>query len=371
MSDLRIAPPVVPPREYLQECLERLDMTQAELSRRASITKKHVHDLLAGGASFTPDTSAKLERATGRSASFWLQMEAAWQAAQLRKASDSQLAAWVDWARTFPLSALADRGYLPAKTPSKRVVSALLDFLGVASPEAFGDVWETKTLAYRRGHDGDGSKNAVIAWLRLGEVEAHSVQCEPFDRKRLTQSLPSVTALTREALNDGWRQARDLLRRCGVALVLVEEFKPLTKINGAANWVTPDKVVVEVSSRTQRADVLWFNVLHELGHVLNDPKGVIEVGTAEQQSSSDAEEAANRFAQRQLIPKAVEPALRSVYSRQQVIEFARHHEVAADIVAGRLLNDGQLKYEHAWPTKLLRRYDVRRSQSGLSEPLER
>lgn len=370
MSDLRISPTPVPPADYLAECLERLDMSQADLARRASLTKKHVHELLAGDTGLTPETAAKLSHATGRPTRYWLQVEAAWQAHQLRQERQQELSKWVDWVRLFPLSALRDRGVIPTASPSKSLVEQLLDFFGVASPEAFEDVWATRELAYRRGHDGAGDRFAVTTWLRLGEVAGHSVRCKPYDRKALQAALPSLRGLTKLPVNEGWRQARQLLREYGVALVLIEEFRPLTKINGAANWVRPDKVVVQVSSRTKRVDVLWFNVLHELGHVLHDPKGVIQVGTQEQRSDPEAEDAADAFAQRNLIPSSAEPELAQLYKRQPIEDFADRHGVGVDIVVGRLLNDGQLRYDQRWTTALLRHYDVIEAV-GLGEPQER
>lgn len=370
MSDLRISTAPVPPADYLAECLERLDMSQAELARRASLTKKHVHELLSGDTPLTPETAAKLSQATGRSARYWLQVEAAWQAHRLLQERQKQLSTWVDWARGFPLSALRDRGVIPSASLSKSSVEKLLQFFGVASPEAFEDVWATRDLAYRRGHDGEGDRSAVMAWLRLGELAAHSIRCQPYTRKALQVAIPFLRGLTRLPVHEGWGRARQLLRECGVALVLIEEFRPLTKINGAANWVRPDKVVVQVSSRTKRVDVLWWNIFHELGHVLHDPKGVIQISTQEQRSDPESEDAADAFAARQLIPSSAEPQLNRLFKKRPIEDFADQQGIGVDIVVGRLLNDGQLKYHHRWATALLRYYDLIHSED-FSDPRER
>lgn len=370
MSDLRISTTPVPSADYLAECLRRLDMSQAELARRTSLTKKHVHELLSGDTVLTAQTAAKLSHATGRSARYWLQVEAAWQAHRLLQERQQQLSTWVDWLRRFPLSALRDRGVIPSASLSKSSVEKLLEFFGVTSPEAFEDVWATQDLAYRRGHDGEGDRYAVMTWLRLGELAAHSIRCKPYTRKALQAAIPSLRGLTRLRVNEGWRRARQLLRECGVALVLIEEFRPLTKINGAANWVRPDKVVVQVSSRTKRVDVLWWNVFHELGHVLHDPKGVIQIGTEEQRSDPESEDAADAFASRQLIPSSAEPHLATLFKKRPIEVFADQQGIGVDMVIGRLLNDGQLKYHHRWATALLRYYDLFYSD-GLSHPSER
>lgn len=368
MSDLRFTVTPRRPSDYLEEMLVRLDMSQAELARRASLSRKHIHDLVEKGAPVTPDVAGRLARATGRPTEFWLQVEAAWRAHEESQQRAAESASWTEWAERFPLSALNRRAVLPGNRASRPVVEALLDFFGVVDPDAFAEVWSTRRLAYRRGHDGDGDVAAVQAWIRLGELAAHQISCRPYDEDRLRSVLPELRSATRLPIDEGWAAARETLSQCGVALVLVEEFKPLTKINGAANWLKSDKVVVQVSSRTNRVDVLWFNILHELGHVLHDTKRTIRVGT--DQSSPPAEEAAaNRFAQRTLIPPEHESQLQTIYRQQPTLDMAERVGVGVHIVAGRLLNDGQLKYGQ-FGQRLLRHFDVE-TVEGLSQPIPR
>ena len=370
MSDLRFTVEPQKPGDYLEEALSRLDMSQAELARRASLSRKHVHELIEKGAPLTPDVAARISRATGRPTEFWLQVEAAWRAHEQSQHRTEESAGWVEWAEQFPLSALNRRNIMPGNIASRPVVDSLLDFFGVVDPDAFEKVWGRRQLAYRRGHDADGDVRAIQAWIRLGELAAHQVPCRPYDEDRLKQALPQLRAATERPVDEGWRTAREILSECGVALVMIEEFKPLTKINGAANWLKPDKVAVQVSSRTNRVDVLWFNIFHELGHVLHDTKRKIRIGQAGQASPPEDEAAADRFAQHSLIPPEHEPELRTIYKKQPTLDFAERLGLGVDIVAGRLLNDGQLKYQHGWGPRLLRYYGVE-VVAGLAQPTPR
>jgi plasmid maintenance system antidote protein VapI len=48
-----------------------LNVTQAELAARVSISVKHVNQIMQGNAPITPETAMILERITGTPAGFW------------------------------------------------------------------------------------------------------------------------------------------------------------------------------------------------------------------------------------------------------------------------------------------------------------
>ena len=62
---------VTPPGETLQEILDTIGMTKAELSERIGKTPKHVGGIIKHGAPITPATAMELEKAIGTPASFW------------------------------------------------------------------------------------------------------------------------------------------------------------------------------------------------------------------------------------------------------------------------------------------------------------
>ena len=58
----------------------------------------------------------------------------------------------------------------------------------------------TRSLAcaFRTTKAYEAEPGALAAWLRLGEIAAQDIYCEPYDHKRLEDALPSLRALTRE-----------------------------------------------------------------------------------------------------------------------------------------------------------------------------
>jgi len=59
-------------------------MTQAELAARTGLTKKTINGIINGKATITPETALRLERALGRPAHFWSNLERQFQEDKLR-----------------------------------------------------------------------------------------------------------------------------------------------------------------------------------------------------------------------------------------------------------------------------------------------
>lgn len=66
---------LVTPGEVLEEYLEAYGMTPGELADRTGLDQKMVGDLIQGNAPITLEIALKLERALGRPAHFWNNLE--------------------------------------------------------------------------------------------------------------------------------------------------------------------------------------------------------------------------------------------------------------------------------------------------------
>jgi hypothetical protein len=136
-----------------------------------------------------------------------------------------------------------------------------------------------------------------------------------------------------------------------VALVFVPHL-PGTGAHGAVRWIgeTP---VVQLSirgRRGRRADVVWFTLFHELGHVLlHGRQGpFIEFDGVKK---DPAEKDADTFARDTLIPPAEFQSFRSTLpgghvSERKVRTFAAAIRIDPGIVVGRLQHEGILPRTH-------------------------
>jgi HTH-type transcriptional regulator/antitoxin HigA len=181
----------------------------------------------------------------------------------------------------------------------------------------------------------------VAAWLRLGELGALEVACQPYQASQLRSLLPRLRALTSEPPEVFEPAMRALCAEVGVAVVFIKEIRG-ARVSGAMRWLSPTKALVQLSLRYRTDDQLWFTFFHELAHVLlHGKKDVwIEDGSRE----DPREEEANRFAAELLIPRQYEHRLKNLRTLQDVRVFAQELGVAPGIVIGRLQREGIFRY---------------------------
>jgi HTH-type transcriptional regulator/antitoxin HigA len=336
-AEYRYEPDVVlPPGDSLAEVLDDAGMTQAELAKRTGLSTKHINQMVNGSAPITTETALLLERATGVAARVWNNLEIAFREHESRRQEEARLTADLDWLEELPINELIRRGWID-KTPSPiERLRSVCRFFGVANRAAWDALWH-KPTAYRTSKAFKSHPGAVAAWLRIGEVRAASIECEPFNRAGLTGLLDDLRGLTRDTEPRSWWPA--LVDRCahvGVAVVAEPEIKG-ARINGAARWLTPDKALVQLSLRHRWNDIFWFTFFHEIGHLLLHSKKdtfINDVG-----AHSGVEQEADGFASQVLIPRRYEAELAELVTLSDVEQFAARLGIAPGIVVGRLQHD--------------------------------
>lgn len=222
-------------------------------------------------------------------------------------------------------------------------VEALLDFFGVGTLAA---VPNAEGAAYRLSRSRPAQPEALAAWLRKGTLEAQRAKTEPFNEQRLTDLLSELRSLTRTGPDIFEPKVKRELASCGVALVLLPHL-PKTRAHGAMRWISPEKVLVQLSLRGKWADIFWFTLFHELGHVLRHGRRDVFIEWLADDDQDDREREADAFAAETLIPQRAYDAFLRRYpvpSAAAVVAFADQQSVAPGIVVGRLQHDGKLDH---------------------------
>jgi len=155
-----------PPGEMLEEVLEERGMTNAELARRTGLSQKHLSQLINAHVPLSMDVALQLERVLGIPARLWNSMEFNYRAEQKRAEQRGSLTDFADWMRQFPIAAMRKAGYFGDAVVGQAVacrVEALLQFFGVATPDAWEAEWAHATqditgtvIRY------DGSLNVIL-----------------------------------------------------------------------------------------------------------------------------------------------------------------------------------------------------------------
>ena len=325
---------VSPPGETLLETIQTLGISQADLATRIGKTPQTVNRIIGAGEPISPDTAIALERALGVPASFWINRQRIYDEFHARLYERERLQKHIAWVERFPYRTMAQYGWVPATSQKFDRLGNLLNFFGIASPDAWDNFQSQIQASYRRSSRLTPDINSLAAWLRQGEILGRMFACKKYDHDRFERSLESVRALTRSMPDDFVSQLRDICSECGVAVVFVREL-PKTA-SGATRWLSPDKGLLQLSLRYKTDDHLWFTFFHEAAHILlHRKKGIFIENTG---ATGREEEDANRFATEKLIPASAWHHFpsESRVKKASIEHFAERFGIASGIVVGQL-----------------------------------
>ncbi|QJP98784.1 XRE family transcriptional regulator [Herbaspirillum rubrisubalbicans Os34] len=339
----------VPPGESLVELLDSIGLSQADLAERTGRPKKTINEIAKGKAAITPETALQLERVLGLPSSYWNALEQNYRAALARIEERHRLSQHVNWLSDFPVKEMIKRKWINERAEKVDLVEELLTFFGVASPDAWKDLWfrGKEATAFRKSSNHDAAELALTAtWLRKGELNGRDVKCQSFDAARFKDVLSEIRGLTaHEDINAAIKSTIDACASAGVAVVLIPEF-PKLGICGATRWLSTDKALIQLSLHYKRADQLWFSFFHEAGHILLHGKRDIFV--EQKKGNQDLQEVeADAFASDFLIPSDQYKKFISLrdFSLAAISSFAKSLNIAPGIVVGRLQHDKHIGYQ--------------------------
>jgi HTH-type transcriptional regulator/antitoxin HigA len=322
----------VSPGETLKEVMESLNMAQKELAIRTGLTVQSLNRIFKGEQPISYETANKLELATGVPARMWNNLEAHYRE-QLAKAKErKQLETDLDWLKTIPTQELIQRKAIEPQKDDVLLLRETLKFFGLSSVSAWKDIWANPAVAARRSRCFETCPGPASAWMRLGEIQAHQIDCQPFDKISFIQALKKIRLLT---VKDPEKFIPETIQLCagsGVALALVREMKKVPW-HGATKWLAASKAMILLNLRGKMEDQFWFSFFHEAGHVLYDSKKDLYIndGTVDDPREHDA----NEFAANILIPRDKDPEIASLKTKEDVILLANELKISPGIVAGR------------------------------------
>jgi len=193
-------------------------MSQVELAKRMGRPVKTINEIIQKKAAITAETALQLEQVLHIPASFWLKREQHYQESLARLAEEQRLTSWVEWLKEIPIREMMRRSWIPPCTNKPQQVLEALKFFGVASPEAWRNIWERKVIEHRKSNALKSKFGAVTTWLRQGEIEAQEIECAPYNADAFRDALNRIRALTVEPVSfsrKNWYACVQRWRGCG------------------------------------------------------------------------------------------------------------------------------------------------------------
>lgn len=328
-----------PPGDTIQEHIDFIGMSQAELAERMGRPKEKINDIIKGREPITTATAFQLEKVLGIPASFWLNREKTYRKELYELQQQEELEKEKDWLGAFPIHEMRKFGWLPDTKEKHILVDSLLRFFGVASPHEWEYIYVKAevSVVFRVSLAHTQSPHAISAWLRKGEIQAKEIEIAAFDKKKFKDSLAEIKELAFLMPDNYTQQLQTICARCGVAVVFTQNL-PKAPISGATRWFHT-KPIIQLSGRFRTNDHFWFTFFHEAAHLILHGKKDIFLENVEGTEIDQAkEEEANAFAAKILL---TENQLQQIINatplnEEMIYEFANKFRTPAGVIIGRL-----------------------------------
>ncbi|HUZ56015.1 MAG TPA: helix-turn-helix domain-containing protein [Streptosporangiaceae bacterium] len=324
----------VHPGAVLRKMLEQRGIRQSELAERTGLTAKHVNQIVHEAIGISGEVAVLLELALNVPLTFWTRLEADHQAFVSKEKAKSDLPGLTAWAAGFDSATLVRHGIVqPADDPAVRA-EKILKFFGVAGTAAFDRTWLQPRVSFRRSQSFTVAEQNTALWLRLVDRCAQSAAVEPLSPSALRRVVRTIPAMTSLSITDGFTTARAALEKAGVVLTFIREV-PGTRLCGATWWLGADRPVIGLTERHRKPDIFWFNLLHEIGHILLHPRRTTFLNLDDEKArDDDAEREASDFAETALLPGNTRDQITQATTRPELQLLATHLGIGPTIVAG-------------------------------------
>lgn len=295
----------VAPGEYLEEWIEEHELSQQKVADMLGSSRKQVNEIINGHAPITSETALRLERVVGIPSTTWLRYEALYRADQARIADERELAQHAAEIDPQAAAYLRKIGATKAtKAKPGNLVSDFLAFHRCGTWEAYSHVHDSATrgdfalAALKEAADVHINRTLLSTWLRAGELSREFELGKGFDYSP-TELRNSLPRLRQRAATPNKSMLNDLammLAAVGVVFMVVEPPDKFPLL-GMTRWIDKRVPVIQQTGRWGRDGFVIWTFFHELGHVLNDPRGEMHLEySTEKKRNTAAERGANKFA---------------------------------------------------------------------------
>ena len=336
------------PGKTLKETLEFLSISQKSLSDKTGLTVKHISNIINEKASITPETALKFENILGVSAEFWNNLDRNYRLTLARiehkKHILSEMKKVSEYKETY--GELKNKGLIEdlvfIQKNKERITENLLKYFKIFS---FNSPLGIEKAAFRR-YNASVNDKTIAAVIRAGELKAEKVETKSFNEEKLKKSLASIKLLSKKKYQEYMPEIEKILAETGIVLVAIPGFKK-TAIQGISKWLSDDKAMIILKTdgqdkkTSQFEDLLFFNLFHEIGHILLHSKKKTFFDLEDKMDSKEEKEA-DKFATKTLMPDFDIKELskykgrEGINAKKAIFGLSEKYNISKSIIAGQL-----------------------------------
>lgn len=337
---------IIHPGETIADVLAERDITQKELALSTGVTPAYVSNVIAGNKDISAKFAAALEYALDVPKSFWLNLQARYEAERLafyeedtvtdeERGVRQELKGIVKYLRErtkLPLRETVDKSILSLRKVLQ--VSSLCNLKGLIPQGAF-----------RMERSASVKPDVLGAWLRLCQIigDKRSISTV-FDISRLDDLIDELKQIMLNRNADIQHDLQETLGKFGINFCIVKHFQG-APVHGYITSKQDGTYQMYLTIRRAYADIFWFSLFHELGHIVNGDISkngkFVDTGLDEVK-----EQKADAFASDKLlsVEEYASFVAKQDFSIAAIQAFAMEQHVMPFVVIGRLQRENKLDY---------------------------
>ena len=353
---------LIHPGETISDILDDRALTQKELAQRANVSEAFLSDVIHGKKDISKGLAKGLEYALDIPSSFWLNLQANYDAELLEVQEEESIQAEEKDALKHLKGIIK---YLQSKKTLKEDESETQQILDLRRHLHVSDLSGLPMLvpngAFRMSDTSKTDPYVMGAWLCICK-ERQSKQELPatFDVAKKDELIQNIKEIMCTVRGDPQKALRALMENHGIDFSIVHNFRG-APVHGYINRKDDGSYQMVLTIRGAFADIFWFSLFHELGHIVNGdlskPGSFIDTDYSKE---NPHEKAADQFAKDSLIdPKAYKKFInKGLFSYAAIENFSKTQMVPQYIVIGRLQKEEHIPYsrftnhkvKYAWAT---------------------
>lgn len=344
---------IIHPGETLKEVLEENYMSQEELSIRTGFTAKHVSEVVNGKKGISSKFAKSLEYVFSMPMSFWMNLQAIYDKEVLQYKEQEEIE---DEEIKIVKKIKKIIKYAEEKNILNKNEDEIFNVIEVRNLCGINNLTNIKFLPmYQSSFRASKSIDieTTYVWLRINEILAKGKNIEnDYDIEKLKANISKIKETMFLEINDAIEMLTKIFAECGIIFQISKSFTG-APIQGFIKKIN-NNVLLTMTIRGSFADIFWFSLFHEIGHLINkdfDTQLIDYIA-----SDSNKELAADLFASNTLINEDDFEELISNkdFSSNNILTVARKNNVQPFIVVGRLekelnnyklLSDMRLQYK--------------------------
>ncbi|MGH2063972.1 HigA family addiction module antitoxin [Aerococcus urinaeequi] len=336
------------PGSYVEDIVDDLNITQTEFAERLGTSPKSISKIINGEEGISKDMANKLSKLTGISNKTWLNLQTEYdlkvmEIEENKREDEKVVCKLIDFSYFKKVNLVENKNY-----SLKDKIQELRKLLNISNLSFLNDFNSSVSYRNTKAFEAKSIVNSNVL-LEIATNIARNKSEKSLDTKRLEKYFPEIKKMTLQNPEVFYPRLEEILLECGIVLVGLPHLKN-ANLQGATKKFKNGSVLLLITDRKKDADIFWFSLVHELGHIYNKD---FYSNYEDEDLYSKKESEADKFSQDFLIDPDIYNRFisESDINRSTILKLAEELEINPSILVGRLQNDKLLDYHKYYDLK--------------------